>query len=182
MEGEGQGDGCARYDTKRLEMAWHILTVAPQSEFKVRDELHELGWSALVPVEFRFRRPPRGGKPLPIRKPRLPGYVFADVATWRGLHGLRGWVGSIHSDGGPYRLTGAQVAAVEALSVPVAAIQTETRWRVGEKVRIKRGALAELEGIIEVIRRGKPVASVEMFGKRHQVTLDPEIIERVLPP
>jgi transcription antitermination factor NusG len=71
---------------------------------------------------------------------------------------------------------------VEALSVPVAAIQTETRWRVGEKVRIKKGALAELEGIIEVIRKGKPVASVEMFGKRHQVTLDPEIIERVLPP
>jgi transcription antitermination factor NusG len=160
-------------------MAWHILTVAPQREFAVRDELHELGWSALVPVEFRFRRPPRGGKPLPIRKPRLPGYVFADVATWRGLHGLRGWVGSIHSDGGPYRLTGAQVAAVEALSVPVAAIQTETRWRVGEKVRIKRGALAELEGIIEVIRRGKPIAAVEMFGKTHRVALDPDIIERV---
>jgi transcription antitermination factor NusG len=46
-------------------------------------------------------------------------------------------------------------------------------------VRIKKGALAELEGIIEVIRKGRPVASVEMFGKRHQVTLDPEIIERV---
>jgi transcription antitermination factor NusG len=158
-------------------MTWHILTVAPQREFAVRDELHELGWSALVPVEFRFRKVKRNTKPLPVRSPRVPGYVFADVETWHSLRSVPDWWGIIHSDGRPYRMSEMQISAVEALSVSAAAIPG--KWQPGQRIRIKRGALTQLEGIIEVIRKGKPVASVEMFGKTHRVTLDPDIIERV---
>ena len=158
-------------------MSWHILTVAPQHEFRVRDELHDLGWSALVPVEFRFRKVKRNTKPLPVRSPRVPGYVFADVETWHSLRSVPNWWGIIHSDGRPFRLNDLQISAIEALSVSAAAIPG--RWQPGQRIRIKRGALTQLEGIIEVIRRGKPIAAVEMFGKTHRIPVDPEIIERV---
>lgn len=153
-------------------MSWHILTVAPQAEFKVRDDLHELGLSAVVPVEFRLRKAARNQAPKPLRRARVPGYVFADVDDYHALHNVKGWTGSIAMDGRPYVLTAQQVAAVQALSVPLQAMEVGSRWRVGDRIAIKRGAIAELTGIIEIIKRGKARVRVDMLGKQHRNWID----------
>lgn len=159
-------------------MICHILTTSPQAEFHVRDELHALGHSAVVPVEFKWKTHAFGRKlvsPCPQKRPRLPGYVFAAFdfePNWYELEQVRGWTGLIHMDGRPATLTASQFSALEALSVPIQAIrEAGTRLRPGDRVRIKRGANAELEAIVETIKNGKAVARVSLFGKTHRTTV-----------
>ena len=158
-------------------MICHILTTAPQTEFHVRDELHALGYAALVPVEFKWKTHAFGRKlkaPCPQKVPRLPGYVFASFdyePNWYELERVRGWTGIIHVDGRPAAIPPSQFAALEALSVPIQAIPSKGRkLSPGDRVKIKRGAFAELDAVVETIRKGKVVATVHLFGRPSSVT------------
>lgn len=181
-------------------MAWHILLTTPGSEFKVRDELHRKGAWALVPVEFRLskRKDQR-----PLKRPVLPGYVFASIDDWNVLHtpsirtvrvgpddfaheagppqpidGLRARpIATI--DGRPVCLTQKEVDALQVLSRPLAALRMPgNRLRPGDRIKIKVGAMADLNACIErITKKGKAVAVVELFGKTNHVTLTPDQYE-----
>lgn len=159
-------------------MIRHVLTTSPQAEFHVRDELHWLGHAALVPVAFRWRTHAFGKKikaPTPQRVQRVPGYVFAAFErepNWFELERVRGWTGLVFADGRLATLSRSQFDAIEALSVPIQAIKSpESKYRAGDRVRILRGANAELEAIVETIKNGKVVATVDLLGKRHRTTV-----------
>ena len=153
-------------------MAWTILLTQPQMEFRVRDELHRKGAWALVPVEFRLSK---GRHQRALRRPVLPGYCFAAIEDWNILHrvdGLRGrpvmMIGAA-----PAQMSQREINAVEVLSWPLAAIrQTGNRLRPGDRIRIKVGAMADLSACIDrITKSGRAVATVELFGKTHAVTL-----------
>ena len=106
---------------------WLILTVAPQREFAVRDDLHRFGIPAFVPVEFRWFRQARGKPPVPKRCPILPRYVFMafkreNGIPWQVLHGLSHWQGALYADPlgrtSPAMLTQRQADTIIALSTP----------------------------------------------------------------
>lgn len=147
-------------------MSWTILLTTPQSEFRVRDELIERGAPTYVPVEFRWSR---GEKKRPIRRPVIPGYVFASIDNWamifgRPLNGL-GARPVLLIEGVPSRLSPAAVTALIALSKPI---------RGPERVRLKLGHLTDLQAdVARITAKGQPVALVTMFGKSHEVTLEP---------
>ena len=176
-------------------MTWHILLTTPGAEFKVRDELHRKGAWALVPVEFRLskRKDAR-----PLKRPVLPGYVFAMIDDWRILHtpnlrtvrfgddDFRHEVGTPQPmdglrarpiatiDGRPVVLTQKQVDALQVLSRPLAALRSPgKRLRPGDRIRIKVGAFAELSALVDNIStKGKAVAIVELFGRPTPVVLN----------
>lgn len=174
-------------------MSWTILLTTPQSEFRVRDELIERGASAVVPVEFRWSR----GKAKRIaRQPLLPGYVFAEIDNWAALIqrttrtiriGKDDFVhteGAAHLldglrdrpllmiDGAPARLAPSAVVALLALSRPIQEIRQSVR--IGDRLRIKVGHLTDLQAdVARITAKGQPVAIVTMFGKSHEVTLEP---------
>ena len=164
-----------------------ILRVSPNSEFRVRDELHKLGLSALVPVEFRSYRvvnksfDRRQITDVDVKHRKLPvirGYVFAglDVHDWASVTAIREVKGALWIDGRPARLTGTQTAALELLSRP-AQRANASGWSPGDKVRVRRGAYGELEAIVSQIKRGHVIATVEMMGKLHTVKLNPYQLE-----
>lgn len=154
-----------------------ILRTAPCSEFRVRDELHRLDIAALVPVEFSVSRFGHGRET--IRKaPVIRGYVFAslDVQDWAAVTAIREVKGALWIDGRPARLTGSQTAALELLSRP-ASRANSSGWSPGDKVRVRRGAYAELAAVVSQIKRGHVIATVEMLGKLHTVKVNADQLE-----
>ena len=195
-------------------MAWHILLTSPGAEFKVRDELHRLGAWALVPVEFSIKKFGRrenwsldevglSARHRIMKRPVLPGYVFADISNWSllmrttvrtvrvGEDDFRHEAGQpehiaglaarpVHViDGKPARLTDREVTALEVMSRPLAALRSPgNRLRPGDRIKIKVGAMADLSACIErITKKGNAVAVFELFGKANRVTLTPEQYE-----
>ena len=154
----------------------HILRVMPQREFRVRDQLHDLGLAAYVPIEFQTTWYPKG-RSVTRRLPLIRGYVFAAVDDWMPVRAIAEVTGALLLDGAPVTLTAAEMAAVEALSRPMQRAIPSATWVRGDAVTIRRGAWAQLTGVVDRIERGKVVAVVEMFGKRSEVRLDPAVVE-----
>lgn len=153
----------------------NILKVAPCREFKVRDELHRMGMLAYVPVEFQSSRFGKGKEG--IRKaPVVRGYVFAKVTDWFALKAVKEVKGAVCIGERPATLTTAQTAALELLSRPLERAN-RSGWSPGDKVKVKRGAFAELEAVVSEIRKGKVVVVTEMFGKPMTVALPAKQLE-----
>lgn len=160
---------------------WHILTCLPQTEFRARDELHGLGFSALVPVEFRMRQVAKA-KTF-VKRPVVPGYVFvglSSAADWHQVRKVDGVRLPLRADGRWATLTPKQVSALELLSQPAEywrhAVIGHT-YRIGDRIRIRQGAIAELEAVVLSLRGGQIVALTTMFGKEHRVKVSPEHVE-----
>ena len=158
---------------------WVILTCRPRMEFRARDEIHGLGLSALVPVEFKLRQMAKAI--TRIKRPVLPGYVFAALPTaddWHAIGGIDGVRLPLRLDGRWATLTAAQVRALEVLSQPAEQSRNEgSAHRIGDRIRIRRGAMAELEAVVASVAGGNIVAIVDLFGKQHQVTVPAEQVE-----
>lgn len=156
---------------------WTILLTTPQSEFRVRDELHRRGLSAYVPVEFRWAR---GKAKRIMRAPVMPGYVFAEVNRWsdlgpdasgRAIDGLRTRP-ALLIEGKPASMSVNAVVALQALSQPLAKVARGSRLNIGDRIKIKLGALTDLQAdVARVTLKGQPVAIMQLFGKQHEVTL-----------
>ena len=159
-------------------MSWIVLTCTPQTEFASRDALHRIGLAALVPVEFRMRQAAKVKSFT--RRPVLPGYVFASrdcLDQWPDVRRIDGLRLPLRIDGRCAMLTPVQVSALELLSQPAEQRQTGHSYRIGDRIRIRRGAMAELEAVIASLDGGRFVAAVELFGKQHHVKIDPEHVE-----
>ena len=152
-------------------MSWTILLTTPQSEFRVRDELIERGASAVVPVEFRWSR---GETKRPMRRPVIPGYVFAVIDNWatvftRPLSGLSSRP-VLLIEGRPALLSQDAADALLALSRPIQELRQSVR--IGDRLRVKLGHLTDLQAdVARITAKGQPVAVVQLFGKAHEVTL-----------
>ncbi len=161
-------------------MIWHAIRVAPSAEFRVRDDLHRLSITALVPRQVVLRKVNRDGKKKPIFRPLLPGYVFAgfrDFPPWASLAGLRGWHGPVGFEGFPARLTTADVLAIQAFDrMPDEPVHRPC-VKVGDKVPYRVGRLGELRAMVKRLEGAKVVLSVELFGSEREVTVASESIE-----
>ena len=153
---------------------WVILTTAPLTEFRARDEMHRIGIAALVPVELRMKQWVKVKRFT--RKAVLPGYLFALIgpADWAAVRAIDGVRLPLRSDGRWATLTPSQVSALETLSQPAQQGQSDHSYRLGDLIRIRRGAMAELEAVIASLDGGQIVAVVSMFGKEHRVQIAPE--------
>ena len=155
-------------------MSWTVWLTTPQMEFKVRDALIDLDVGALVPVEFRWAKRKDAD---PLKRPLIPGYCFADVQNWSQLQRVDGLRARpvLMIDGRPAAMSAAAVKAVERLSKPLSALRDAgRRVKIGDRLRVKLGHLTDLQAdVARITAKGQPVALVTMFGKSHEVTLEP---------
>lgn len=155
-------------------MPWHVIRTrgpvfAKFHEFEVRDVLIAADVHALVPVEFRLGRAKQ-----PVRRPRIPGYVFASWETWTDvpwatLHRMPEVIGVMQQGGRLLTLSQSEVDTLAALSVPLQQRIQGARYAIGDRIKIKRGALAELPGIVSRIEGAAMWTIIEMMGKTHEV-------------
>jgi transcriptional antiterminator NusG len=167
----------AREGGVRASSAWHVLWTRSHCEQLLHDQLTAKGFDLFLPKIDRWSR--RGGLRHLIRIPMFPGYVFLHGAMDRGSYlevlKARGLVQVLGERWD--RLATVPEAEIDAIWRIVEAgvpALPYTYLREGQRVRITRGPLADVEGILVRTKpnRGLLVVSVDLLRRSVAVHVD----------
>jgi transcription termination/antitermination protein NusG len=154
----------------RSSAAWHALWTRSHCEQLVHDQLAAKGFDLFLPKIDRWSR--RGGLRHLIRVPIFPGYVFLHRAMDRGSYveilKARGLVQVLGERWD--RLAAVPDAEIDAIRRIVDAgvpALPHAFLREGQRVRITRGPLTDVEGILvrTKLNRGLLVVSVDLLRR-----------------
>jgi transcription termination/antitermination protein NusG len=160
--------------------AWYALHTRPRHEKMVAQRLEERGVAAFLPLITEVHR--WSDRKKTVQMPLFSCYVFAKFKPNRSerlrvlrVDGVFGLVGSL-GDGTP--IPDAQIDAVRSL------VDTELPWsahpflKIGQRVRIRSGALDGMEGIL-LSRNGDQtlVISIEAIQRSLSVRVEGYAVE-----
>jgi transcription antitermination factor NusG len=148
----------------------YVLTIIPpvflrNYEFEVEADIAALGFDVTVPTRTVIM--PRQGRTVQKRSPIYRGYAFAEfpLERWDDIKRVNGVRGLLRLGNRLARLTEDEVTAAKTLSEVEDSRSTPSRFARGQKVRIRRGAMATLNALISRIDGWEIVVDVEMFGR-----------------
>lgn len=157
--------------------AWYVLWTRSNSERLVADQLAAKGFTIFLPTLDVWTR--RGAERRVTRVPMFPGYVFlhhaldkwsdVEVRKARGLVTILGDAWDRRAVVPPAEVDG--LRRVGEARLPAVA----HAWvREGQRVRIVRGPLADVEGILLRTKPGKGllVLSIELLHRSIAVEVD----------
>jgi transcription antitermination factor NusG len=190
-------------------MSWYALIVAEDSELKVVKRLGNLlkscpccrskvdpehhmisgwiavcdcGWSAeaFIPSELVIASCRRTGMKKKTPSPMIDGYVFVRTPDWDVIKSRVPQVfGPARRDGLPAVLKKADVDRMRMLTCTVTAIQNRHGFKAGDKVRIIRGALKDLQTIVQSIKGQLATITMTALGKEHKVQVNINMVDAV---
>ena len=157
--------------------AWHVLWTRSNCEALVSDQLTAKGFHVFLPTLEMWVR--RGAARQRHRVPMFPGYVFLHHALdkWSDveIRKARGLV-MILGDAWDRRaaVPATEIEAVRRLTESRLPAVTHAYLREGQRVRIVRGPLADVEGILVRTKPGKGllVVSVDLLHRSVAVEVD----------
>ena len=161
---------------------WHVLSTRSQCEQQVHDHLAAAGFEVYLPRTRRWTAP--NGEQLMCGAPLFPGFLFLrhalDRASYETVRRTRGLI-AVLGDGWerPAVLPEAEMEAIRRLLESGVASQPHAFLRVGQRVRVVRGALAGLEGILARSRpeKGLFVLSFPVLQRSVAVEMDRAVVE-----
>lgn len=128
---------------------WFAIRVKPRSEVRAVGELAERGFETFCPSRRVLRR--WSDRRVLAEEPLFPGYFFCrfDVASER-LRVLQspGVISVVGIGNSPIPVADSEIAAVRKLTASDATVSPWPYVRTGQSVRIERGPLSGLEGIV----------------------------------
>jgi transcription antitermination factor NusG len=159
--------------------AWHVLYTRHQHEKKVHQILTSKGFHTFLPLYQTAHEWKDRTKVLSL--PLFPCYVFLngglerrlDIMTTPGIHAL------VSTSGEPATVPLAEIEAIRRAIESGAQVEPHPFLKCGDRVRVKRGPLEGLQGIL--VRKKnlyRLVLSVEMLGRAAAVEIDALLIER----
>jgi transcriptional antiterminator NusG len=164
-------------DAPARTAAWYVLWTRSNSERLVADQLAAKGFSLFLPTLDVWTR--RGAERRVTRVPMFPGYVFLHHALdkWSDVEvrKARGLV-TILGDAWDRRavVPAAEIAGLQRVSEARLPAVAHSYIREGQRVRIVRGPLTDVEGILVRSKPGKGmfVLSVELLHRSVAVEID----------
>lgn len=173
----GRPEGGEASTRNGAEIRWHALWTHSHCERLVRDQLAAKGFEVFLPEVAIWTL--RDARRCAAREPLFPGYLFVRHAIDKNSHV------EIRKTRGLVRILGEgwdRPAVVPAIEVEAVRRIVDSRLapaphpylRVGRRVRIRRGPLRGVEGILVELRpdRGLLVVSVELFQRSVAVEID----------
>lgn len=161
---------------------WHALRVRPRCEKNVTAAISGKDYETFLPVYRQARQWSDRVKNLDL--PLFPGYVFCrgDFAGKPRLVSTPGVMGILHFGGIPAVISEAEIDALKAVVRSGVRVEPWQYLREGERVRIQKGLLAGLEGIL-VRTKGddRVVLSVEMICRSVAVEVSRDSIYSLSP-
>lgn len=159
-------------------MIWHAYKTAAQAEFRIQEKMIALGARTVVPAQWQWRRV-KNARPVPRRRPVMPGYVFAgfNEVPWWALSVVDGLHGVVSFNGRPAIIPAKAIPTIAAMEQPLQELSQGPKFRMGQAIKIKRGMYAELSALVDGFERGKVIAIVEMFGKQARVPVAEDQVE-----
>ena len=176
-----------RAQTERGEAmadTWNVLWTRSHCEQLVSDQLGASGFEVFLPKAPVWSR--RAGQRRQILMPLFPGYLFLrhdlDKAGYLAVRQARGLV-AILGEGWerPATVPDRDVEAIRAVLNAGTHALPHPYLREGQRVRITRGPLAEIEGILTQIRAGKGllVLSIDLLRRSVAVEVDSDCVEPI---
>src|SRR5579862_9404095 len=159
---------------------WYALYTAPRHEKRVADQICRQGIACFLPLYRSVRRWKDRRKELALVL--FPGYVFVRLELQNRLRVLQlpGAVRLVAFNGQPVALPGQEIELLRSRLSDTHVMEPHPYLRVGRRVRVRRGPLQGLEGIIVRMKDGcRLVFSIDLIMRSVAVEVDEEEVELV---
>jgi transcription termination/antitermination protein NusG len=161
---------------------WRVLWTRSNCEQLVHDQLAAKGFDLFLPHMESWSR--RGGIRHRERTPLFRGYLFlrhaVDKASYLEICQARGLVRMLGERWDRLEVVpSSEVEAIQKLVHSGLPVMTHPYLREGQRVRIKNGPLADVEGIVVRVnpKKGLLVVSVGLLRRSVAVQLDCTLLE-----
>jgi transcription antitermination factor NusG len=167
-------------ETSNPASNWYALYTRHQHEKAVTQVLTRKGFETLLPLYKSVRRWKDRTKVLSL--PLFTCYVFLkgglerrwEILNTPGIYEL------LSNGGQPIAIPTAEIDAIQQAVKSGLRLEPHPFLKIGERVRIKRGPLTGLEGLLVRQRNiWRLVLSVEMLGRAAAVEVDSFLVERL---
>jgi transcription antitermination factor NusG len=164
------------------ESRWYAIRTRSRHEKVVANELAQRGIEAFLPVVTSVRR--WSDRKMSVELPLFPGYAFVRVAYFSGervrvlqANGVAGFVGPNPSG---VSIPDEQIEAIRTLLVTKVAVEDHPFLKVGQRIRVRGGALNGVQGILLAMNGSRNlVISVEPIQRSLSIRLDGYDVEVV---
>lgn len=176
-------DAAPERSTDTTSLRWYAVYVRSRHEFTVRDQLAAARIEQFLPTVERLRRW-KDRKKL-VTFPLFPGYLFVRIPKSRDAllsvlktKGVVRFLGK--TPGSPEPVPDAQIESLKTLVASGRDIEVYPYLREGQRVRIRWGPLAGIEGILKE-KRGQHilVLSIDILQQGASVRVDAADVEPV---
>lgn len=167
-------------NSESAELLWHAVYTRHQHEKMVSHLLASKGFETFLPLYAAAHRWKDRTKIVSL--PLFPCYVFLkvrgdrllNILTTPGVHTI------VSSAGRPLTIPGKEIEDLRLAVRSGAPIQPHRLLNRGDRVRVKAGSLAGVEGILLRHKNVcRVILSVEILGKAAAVEVDALLLERV---
>ena len=168
-----------------IESSWYAVQTMPRHEKKVSGELEAKQIQSFLPAISEVRQ--WSDRKRLIESPLFPGYVFVRIAAESRAriavlrtNGVVGFVG-VRGAGTP--IPECEIAAIQAVLTQQVPVREHPFLNIGQRVRIRGGALDGIEGILDAVKGDQSlVISVELIQRSLAVTIAGYHVEPVHEP
>ncbi|HZU22608.1 MAG TPA: UpxY family transcription antiterminator [Terriglobales bacterium] len=172
------------YTPQTFEIAepsqWYAIHVRARHEKKVADELRGRGIEVLLPLQAQKTRWSDRWKV--IEKPLFPCYVFLNAPLVREVRlsvlRLYGALSIVGTHSGPLPIPQREIEAVRRVLAQELTVSSHPYCSVGQRIRVRGGALDGLEGILtEADGEKRMVLSIQTVQRSVSVSINGYEIE-----
>ena len=181
METKG-GEALPEMVTESVMPRWRVLWTHSNCEQLVYDQLAAKGFDLFLPTVEAWSR--RGGVRRLARVPMFGGYLFLrhamDKASYLEVYKARGLARILGERWDRLAVVpDSEIQAIQRLIDSGHAILSYPYLQQGQRVRIRRGPMADVEGILVRVnpRKGLLVVSVNLLQRSVAVHLDCTMLE-----
>ena len=156
-------------------LRWYAIHVRARHEKKVTEELNAKSIKTFLPLHWQVSQ--WSDRQKRVQVPLFPCYAFVNVPLTPETHlavvrayGILGFVGPASE---PTPIPESEIDAVKQLLDGGLAVTPHTYCRIGQRVRVRGGALDSIEGILTgIVGNRRLVISVETVQRSVSVSVE----------
>jgi transcriptional antiterminator NusG len=170
---DGKYDGCL---SPNASLSWYALRTRSNYEKIASGFLEARGFEHFLPVYRMQKR--RSNKTIETSTPLFPGYVFCrfDTRLRSPILSVMGVVSIVGFGGQPAKINDTEIEAIRKAIGCGQTMEPYPYLHEGQQIRIEKGPLRGMEGVLIKKRTWRIVISVEMLRRAVAVEIDPDSI------
>ena len=153
---------------------WYAVRTRPRHEKKVAADLQEKGVVTYLPLLTQVRR--WSDRRKMIQVPLFPCYAFVhsifDLRLRLALYGAQGALGFVGPNNQGVPIPDVQIESVRALMASNVPLMPHPLLKIGQRVRVRGGALDGVEGVLATKGDRRLVVSVESVHASFSINIE----------
>jgi transcription termination/antitermination protein NusG len=161
---------------------WYAVSTRSRQEKVAANTLQALGISHFLPLQLQKRQ--WSDRVQTIHTPLFPGYLFVHIDPWScskldvlKVPGIARFIGD-HT--GPLPIDNSEIDSIRSVASCGMEMSPHPYLKQGDRVRVVRGALAGVEGILTSVSSGiRMVISIEVIHRSLAITVSQGDVEPI---